>query len=312
MIHRYLRDNVTWIDSEIPTKDEIQALIDEYDLDAHIKEELVSLTFRPHVRQYKNCLYVVLHFPALKHSHSENRRQEIDFVLGQNFLITNHFDTVDSLHKLTKIFEAESITGDSVNKDIRNIENGVQILFYRVLRKLYHSVMHELEFQNDELLEIEAHLFDTNESSTLERLSHESLNLLIIEQTIALHKDLLVDLEKALSLFWGENVDSLSSAISTEYEKVSDKIRINRGLVDELRKTNDSILAHKQNEITKKLTVVATVILPATLISSLFGMNFSNNGMPFVHSPLGFWLTIALMVTISLAFYLLFKLKRWF
>jgi magnesium transporter len=309
MIHRYSHNGVTWIDSEIPTAEEIQGLIEEFGLDARIYDELLVETFRPHVRQFSNCLYLVLHFPALKHSHNGNRRQEIDFVIGPNFLITNRFDTVDSLHKLSKVFEVESIT-DTDPSDDRDAD--VKTLFYRVMRKLYRSVMHELDFQNDELLEIETHLFDGQESETLVRLSRESLNLLIIEQTLAMHRELLISLEEALTMFWGESDDLLSAAIMAEYEKVSEKAKINRGLVDELRKTNDSILANKQNEIAKKLTVIATVLLPATLIAGLFGMNFIDGGMPFMDSPYGFYLTLLLMGAVSLFFYLLFKYKRWF
>ncbi|MDZ7726162.1 MAG: CorA family divalent cation transporter [Candidatus Campbellbacteria bacterium] len=303
MLHRYSHKGVTWVDSEIPSDEEINSLVEEFDLDFRLGEELSTRSFKPYMRRFNGTLYVALYFPALKHSHNDDKLQEVNFVLGGDFLITNHYDTIDPLHKLAKTFEVEEITS---NEDVG--EN-VSSVFYRIVRKLYRSVLYEIEFQRDELLEIEAHIFDGNEASAVEKLSRESLNLLVIEQTLATHKNLLEDLSVALSSFLEKDASDVSESIYSEYDKVVEKAKSNRGLVDELRKTNDALLVTKQNEVMKTFTILAFITFPLSVVAGIFGMNTEST--PLVSDPNGFWYILAIMAFTGLVFYVIFRYKRW-
>ncbi len=65
----------------------------------------------------------------------------------------------------------------------------------------------------------------------------------------------------------------------------------------------------EQNDIVKVFTIMSVVFLPPTLIASIFGMNFKF--MPFLDTPWGAWLSIALMVLAGLVPLIIFKLKRY-
>jgi len=51
-----------------------------------------------------------------------------------------------------------------------------------------------------------------------------------------------------------------------------------------------SMLSNRLNEVTKVLSAIATVILPATLIASIYGMNF--RVLPLAEHPYGFWIML--------------------
>ena len=89
-----------------------------------------------------------MHFPALFHSH-KTHEQEIDFVIGRNFLITTRYDTVDPLHKFSKLFEVNSILGKS------EIGEHAGFLFFYMLKNLYHAVEHEVEYVRHNLRAVE-------------------------------------------------------------------------------------------------------------------------------------------------------------
>ena len=49
-----------------------------------------------------------------------------------------------------------------------------------------------------------------------------------------------------------------------------------------------SIVNNKMNEVMKFLTIIATIILPLSFVTGLFGMNFDE--IPFLHSKFGFYM----------------------
>jgi magnesium transporter len=63
------------------------------------------------------------------------------------------------------------------------------------------------------------------------------------------------------------------------------------------------------NKVMKYLTVVSTLLLPMTVISGVFGMNFQK--IPTLDDPLGFWKAIAMMTVSALALMGWFRYKRW-
>jgi Mg2+ and Co2+ transporter CorA len=70
-----------------------------------------------------------------------------------------------------------------------------------------------------------------------------------------------------------------------------------------------SALGHRTNDIMRTLTVLTAVFLPLNLITGFFGMNF--DALPLIHSALGIWVAVALMVAVFLAGLAFFWRKRY-
>ncbi|MBI5286690.1 MAG: magnesium and cobalt transport protein CorA, partial [Deltaproteobacteria bacterium] len=70
-----------------------------------------------------------------------------------------------------------------------------------------------------------------------------------------------------------------------------------------------SVISNRLNEIMKVLTVIATIMMPLTLITGIYGMNFAY--MPFLQSPHGFFVTMGVMGIIAIGMLWFFKRRRW-
>src|SRR4051812_24327103 len=101
MYSRLEHEGLIWIDLESPTHDDVARVVDEFQILPLVAEELLFTATKPRAEFYSEYAYLVLHFPALRHSH-KTREQEIDFIVGKHFLITAHYDTIDPLHKFAK------------------------------------------------------------------------------------------------------------------------------------------------------------------------------------------------------------------
>jgi magnesium transporter len=196
---------------ESPTKDEVTAIASEFSLHSLVADELTAPSLRPKVDLYKNGIYLMLQFPAFKHSHGKDVRQEVDFVIGRNYLITVHYDMIDTIHKFSKEFEVSSILDKS------EIGDHAGYLFFHLIKKLYGSLAHELEHIETRLENAEAKIFKGGEAKMVEALSYINRDLLDLKQTLRTHKDVLKSLESAGVEFFGKEFSYIHQAISGNF-----------------------------------------------------------------------------------------------
>lgn len=304
MITRYTHNNVTWIDLESPTSEEVREVMDAYNIHPSVAEELLLPTVKPRVEYYENeLIYLILHFPAFKHTHASDQNQEVDFIIGKDFLITTRYDTIDPLHKFSKVFEVNSILDKS------DIGDHAGSVFFYMIKKLYGAIEHEAEYINDTLREIEHKMFEGHEKEMVLEISKVSRELLNFKQALMHHREVLESFERAAEKFFGENFRYQVRSIVGEYYRVQSIVSANLDSAGELRETNNSLITTKQNEIMKILTIMAFVTFPLSLFASLFGMNTQT--LPLTGFKGDFWLIVGVMTALTTFFFAFFKYKRW-
>ena len=303
MIKRYTHKHLVWIDIENPTSEEVRGLMQEFDLHPSVAQELLLPTVKPRVELHKNLIYLILHFPTLKNTHSGDMNQEIDFVIGENFIITTRYDSIDPLQNFSKIFEVNTII------DRSNLGTHAGYIFYYMIKEMYQSLANQIDSIKDSLKEIENEIFNGKEREMVVAISKVSRDLLNFHHATSTHKQVLRSLESAALNFFGEKFSYYIKDIVNEYYKIDNSTESNIESLRELRDTNDSLLTNKQNEITKTLTVMAFIILPLSFISSVYSMNTSF--VPLVGGKNDFWIIMAIMAAVGVIIFLVFKGKKW-
>lgn len=302
MLSRHVHQGVTWIDLESPTQEEIRSVMDEYGIEALVGEELLLPSSKPRVELSERYLYLVLHFPALKHAH-KNREQEIDIVLGRDFIITTRYEMIDPLHQFSKVFEVNSLL------DRSHIgEHAGYVLFY-MLKRLYRSVEHELDYVRQNLAGIEEHIFSGDEVAMVSAISESARALLNIRQTIEPHREILREFETAAPHLFGPEYSPFARSASDEYYRVHNHVMRLTESVHELRETNNSLLSTKQNETMRVLTIMALFTFPLSLIATTFAIDAPST--PVIHEAHGFWLILALMIAAGVSMFIYFRHRGW-
>ena len=138
MISTHNYKNLVWVDIESPKPEDIKRVIENYNIDPSVAQELLFPSPDPTVEKHPNFIFVVLHFPAWRHTHRE-KIQEIDFLIGKNFIITVRYDSIDALHKFAKMFEVSEVLD---KRKIEAVHAGT--LFYFMMREIYQSLHDEL------------------------------------------------------------------------------------------------------------------------------------------------------------------------
>lgn len=285
--------NITWVDVLSPTNEEILQLQKTYNINEDVTHDLMIPTLMPRIDECDEHLYTVLHFPANKHSHKENS-QEIDFIVGKNFLITVRYDTIDSIYLLFKSFEVGSIltNGDRFNHAYE--------LFFIVMRRMYESVLDELSSMEDRFDGIEKSIFDGREKEMVSVISRASRTLLDFKRTLVPHEEVFSMLQEAGIRQFGKEFSRDVSVVLKEYHRARNRIHYNIEALIELRETNNTLLSTKQNEIIKIFTILAFITFPLTL------------AIDIIEADREIMVSLILLVCISVgAMFMFFKHKKW-
>src|SRR3989338_244499 len=299
---RYEHNGLIWVDLEPPSRDEVQDVMDQFEIAPLVAEELLLPTTKPRVEFYPTYAYLVLHFPALRHRH-KTPEQEIDFIVGHNYIITTHYDTIDPLHKFSKVFEVNTLLDKS------NLGDHAGFMLFYMLKNLYGAVEHEVDYVRHALDVIEDRIFSGHEVAMVTNISRSARDLLNLRQRIEPHRDVLRDFEAGGPQFFGTAFSPYLRTLSDEYYRVHNHIMRATESLHELRETNNSLLTTKQNEKMRILTIMALLTFPLALFVAIFDIDAISN--PIIGLPYDFWIILGAVLTIGAGMLLYFKHRKW-
>lgn len=303
MISVYKYKGVTWTDLVEPTKDEIRNVAEQYGIDPLVAHEMVIPSFKHRVESRHNYIYLILHFPAWQRSKESRESQEVDFLIGKNFIITTRFEQIDAVDRFAKKIEVESILDKDASGDPRDL------IFFGLLSEIFSGILDQLDFIEDNLIEVQDRIFKGKEKEMVFALSEVSRHLLDFKKTTAPYPEALKTLERLGERQFGEDFGFCTRGIIEEFNKGERIMQHQMEYVSELRATNNSLLSTKESQIMKTLTLMASITLMPTLIAGIFGMN--TRADPIIGTQHDFWVILGIMLA-STGFILYFVYrKKW-
>src|SRR5207248_8839256 len=168
---------------------------------------------------------------------------------------------------------------------------------------------------NDEIDELEDHVESWPSERIRTRISALRHDLLHIRRTLAPTRDAVRQIVDNRIEFAGEEVftHEVELSFGAAYDKLmraSDGLELSRDLVAGVRDYHQAKVANDQNEVMKRLTVIASLLLVPTLIAGVYGQNFDH--MPELRWHWGYfgwsWGLIVATTFAQLAF---FRWKKW-
>jgi Mg2+ and Co2+ transporter CorA len=304
MIFRYEYPGGVWVDLERPDVDEINQIAKEFSINERIKAELIFPTPSPLVAQDEHMALLVLHFPAHETDGGETKSQEIDFIVGGNFIVTVRYDVIVPLHHLKKILETQKLVGE---------HNGIatDVLLEILFAHLYTSSRDHTNHLASNLSHVEREMFDGHERDTVRRISDIGREFLHLDAALADQEETLDCFLKMLAGrgFFGASFAERSARILTERTQVMRLVGTHRAIASELRETNTALLGARQNEIMKTLTTITVVVLPLELIASVLVLHLP--GTPLLDNPNAFYIVLAIMFGAVGLTTIFFIRKRW-
>lgn len=292
---------VTWTALKKPSREEVLALGEQYNIPLSILEELLVPSPRSRVRASNNCLFIALHFPGVTESDTLRGDYEVDCIIGSDFFITVQYEPIESMTEFEKSVsmtqkkhEGEEVTGLTV--------------LYELITTFYANITTQLNDISETLKRIEERVFNNQEDRMVRVISKTNRKLIDHRRSLQFHEVVLEDaLEEGVELF-GEEAGNTLLKLLREFRNVNFLIDNNKMILDDLRDTNDLLLNTKTNHIIKILTLITFITIPVVVSVEVLRDPLD----AIQHTPLSIFFILlgACIITISLA--LFFKHKKWF
>ncbi|MBU1292795.1 hypothetical protein KJ819_01870 [Patescibacteria group bacterium] len=303
MITRHTRGKTTWIDLEYPTEEELLSVMSEFQIDERVREEILTPTPYPFTVAFPGYCYLVLHFPTAD-AVAGAKVQEVDFIVGKNFVITARYEVIDQIHTLHKVLEAEELL--STKQKPFKIEE----LLSRIMDRMYVGISSEIEQVGYRLDRIERDIFSGKEREAVRTISDTARVLLRFETALARHSAPLSDFLTFLGspAFFGTKFDEYAAHIEGGRDHAAAMVSAYRSTATELRITNDSLLTSSQDRIIRRLMVFTFVSYPPPLLAVIFAMR---TDLPIVGAQNDFLWVVAIMLGSSFFLFLIARFNRW-
>lgn len=290
------KDEVLWIDIH-ESKEDFLAIKDLFRIHPLTVDDCLKKETRIKIETFENYILVIAYGLAIQKS--EIKIQEVDFIVGQNFIITNHLNDVEAIHQLK---EDQKILQHLLNK-------GPEFIMQYIMDRLIESFFPAIEKIDEEIDQIEARIFKKAEATILTRLFKFKQHVMDIKRHTTNHREVVAALAKRSVPFLSPRSEVYFRDLYDKVIRVADFIEIQREIVSNIVETHTIVVSNKMNQIIKVLTVIATITMPLTVVSSIYGMNFRY--MPELEWKYGYVYVWGIMILSVIVLMWYFKRKEW-
>src|SRR3954452_18708681 len=292
-----------WINIERPGPVDQAWLEEHFEFHQLDYEDARSRNQRPKIDVYDDYLFIVLHFPVFDKAIGRLNTGELDVFVGPDYLIT--LPNVP-LQPVEYLFE-RCRSNEQVRDEL--FSKGAGYLLYRVVDSAFDYCFPMLRKIGNKLDRLEEDIFEGRSEEVVRDISNVKQEIINFRKVIRPERSVLRDLERSKQRFLArEDLDIYFDDILDAAERIWDMLENYKEVVDGLEETNESLISHRVNDILRVLTAFSVIILPLTLIASIWGMNV---GVPGQGSHTAFWVIVAAMVGVLAGMLAFFRRRGW-
>lgn len=303
VLHTITYGRATWVNIVHPTPADVEQLREmfPYVHPLHL-EDIRSPSERPKIDVDENYLFITMHFPQFDHRHSLSRAREVDFILGRGYVVTVHDSTLKPMYTLATLCETDEAQRQ------RLLGRGANHAFYMMIDMLVDYVQPILRKVDSNIREIEEDIFTADGRSIIQRISIVRRDIIALRRIIRQQVPVIEDLERGEYPILREDLEEYFGDIADHLHRERDIIDENYEVINNLADTANTLATYRVNEVMRILTVMSVMMLPLTLISSVYGMNI---GLPLADHENSFLIVSSLMGALALAMLLYFRRRHW-
>ena len=291
-----------WVDVTLDGTEEWLTLGQSLGLHPLTLEDALNPNSRIKVEEYEGYLFVVVRDAQFALDTPEPYDFEtwnLYLYIGAHHLITVHSRPSHAIETVTH----------RLSTSPEFIDRGVDHLAYQILDALVDSYFPLLDKIDEFVDDLETGVFNSSEAhETLTAIFDLKRTLLALRRHQAPMREAMTTLANRPSPYLTPATQVYMRDVYDHVVRQVESIETYRDLLTGALEIHFSVVSNRLNEVMKALSIIATVILPATWVASIYGMNF--DWMPWLHSPFGFWIAMGIMTGVSVALLMFLRRKR--
>jgi magnesium transporter len=286
-----------WVDVEAPTPQELALLAPRFGLHRLEIEDCLHLDQRPKVEEYPGHVFIVVQGFTCEKDVTALTMHELHLFVSDTSLLTVHALPSPAIDQVRTRIAAEPE---------QTFGRGFDFLAYLLADALVDQSFPLLDAFNDELDQLESSIFEGPEPEQLQRIWTLKRSLMQLRRVLSPQRDTMSLLSRRGLPHIQDRTTLYFRDVHDHLIRVYEQLEASRDVLAAAMEAYLSVMANRTNDVSKQLTIIATVFLPLSFITGFFGQNFDQLSDPFY-----FWIMIASMVVVPTTLVLWFRSQRW-
>jgi magnesium transporter len=289
-----------WVDLNDPDPQERRVLTDVFHFHELAVEDALAEIHHPKVEAYNGYLYVILHGIDFRAREHRFRTQDVDFFLGPNYLVTVRKHASRSVSKLH----------DVCTRDDRLLGEGPAALMHRIIDTMVDNYRPETDKLQDRLDSLENDVFSRSRPELVRRILDFKRDVASLRRVVLPQRDVIGRLARREFPQISEQLSYRYRDVYDHLVRLSDEATYFQDRITSLLEAHLSTVSNQLNGVMKVLTVIATIFMPLTVVTGMWGMNVRLPQLPGGQT-VQFWWVVVVMLVISLAMLAMFRKNKW-
>jgi len=292
-------DALLWVDLDRPTEDEFNILDDVFRFHPLAIEDCLHGRQPPKIDNYDGYFFAVMHAVASHDRRAQVKPAELDMFVSRRYVVTFHRaqlkfveTTIDVYHKNHDLFK-----------------RGTDFLVYSLMDALVDEYFPLLDDVDGQLSRLETRIFKHPDQSVLNDLFKLRRGITRIRRIIAPQRDIVNLMLRHDFEYMGEESRVYFMDVYDHLMRLFDMADLYHDMIATSMDAYLSSVSNNMNNVMKVLTVITTILMPLTVISGIYGMNFVY--MPELKWRYGYYFALGLMAASSVAMIVYIKRKHW-
>jgi magnesium transporter len=293
-----------WLDIEGDAAPHLHMLATTFGLSRITLDSITEEAERARFIEGHGYFYIVNHALTFHSETQEAETPKIDIIFGHAFLITVHRASLPWLDRLRA-----SLGRGELEENV--LSRGIPYLLHAVLDSLVDSYFPVLDEIDDVIDELEDETVRTVSSAVQARIFRMKRALALMRRVISPQ----VEVANACITRTGEYIpreaEPYFAEIHDHLVRAFEVIDSYRDLMSGLLDVYLTTVSNRQNEVMKQLTIIASIFLPITFVTGVFGMNFGHSPQVEHDTGANFWLALLAMALITAVQIWYFRRRGW-
>ncbi len=291
---------MVWVDIQDPGEVERRLLLDVFHFHELAVEDAISEVHHPKIETYDNMLYLILHGIESVKRHKGILTHDIDFFLGRNFLVTVHRAPSRSIdEELAVCARHEHLLAE-----------GPGSVLHRIVDRLVDHYSPEVDRLEERIEAIERDVFARPARNPLKEILKLKAEVASLRRVALPQRDAVARLARREFPQISEGLGYRFRDVYDHLVRLTDEAIFLQDRVSGLLDAHLANTSNRLNQVMKVLTVIATIFMPLTVLTGMYGMNVT---LP--HFPGGtgsqFWWVFGIMAAVSGSMLWLFRRLEW-
>jgi magnesium transporter len=295
---------LVWIDAEGDPAQTLQALTPLVHLPHFVRESLTDPVERSRLLESAGVYAVVMHGLGFNPTTEEPIVAKFDIVFGRGFVITahaQHFDWLDNVW--------QAVTTSSGDENM--MSRGLPYLLHSIIDALVDTYFPVLDALDDVIDELEVSVVNDTSNRVQQRLFHLKRAVATLRRVTLPQAEVMSSIIMRTGELIPTEAEPYFADVRDHTVRVYEMLDSYRDLLSGLLDVYLSTVSNRLNSVMKQLAIIATIFMPITFVTGVFGQNFGVMPQVITDHGLNFFIVLAFMALITGMQVWYFRRRGW-